>query len=78
MPYKMENNTYNWRANRATRLVWMRYNPETLDDLEFTKQDIEEKYEAMDWFMKDLIRIDEINREELEESIKRELELQNK
>jgi hypothetical protein len=73
----MENNNYNWRANRATRLVGMRYNPETLEDVEFAKQDIEDKYEEMDWFMKDLIDISQIDWEEIEENIRKELELEN-
>lgn len=73
----MENNTYNWRANRATWLVGMWYNLETLEDVECAKQDIDDKYEAMDWFMKDLINISQIDRDEIEENVKKDLEIQN-
>lgn len=69
----MENNTYNWRANRATWLVGILYNPETLEDVEFAKQDIDDKYEAMDWFMKDLIDISQIDWDEIEENVKKDL-----
>lgn len=69
-------NTYNWRANRATRLVWMRYSPETLEDVEFAKQDIDEKYEEMSWFMKDLIDISQIDWNEITENVQKELDWQ--
>lgn len=73
----MENNTYNWRSNRATWLVWLWYSPETLDDVDFAQEDIGNKYEEMDWFMKDLVRIDEIDWAEIRESVEKENESQN-
>lgn len=72
----MEKNTYNWRANRATRLVWMRYDPQTLEDVEYAKEDIEFKYEWLEWFLKDLIDLSEIDREEIKDNVRSELELQ--
>lgn len=72
----MKNNTYNWRANRETRLVGMRYNPETIEDVEFAKEQIEEQYEAMQGFMKDLINISQIDWDEIRENVQKELDIQ--
>ena len=66
-------NTYNWRSNRATWLVGLRYNPETLDDVEYAKEDIESRVDAMEsWFLTDLIDLSEINRDEIREVIEKE------
>ena len=69
----MTNETYNWRSNRATRLVWVRYNPETLEDVEYAKEHIEEQArEIQPWFLSDLIDLSEIDREEIENAIETE------
>jgi pantothenate kinase-related protein Tda10 len=69
-------NTYNWRTNRETRLIGLHYNPETLEDVELIKEDIEEKVSQLDWFLQDFIDTSKINRDEIKENIRKELELE--
>lgn len=54
----------------------MRYNPETIEDVEFAKEQIEEQYEAMQGFMKDLINISQIDWDEIRENVQKELDIQ--
>lgn len=63
--------TYNGRTNRATRLVNLHYNPETIEDLEFIKLELEQlEKEINNPFIKDYIDFSKINWNELEESLK--------
>lgn len=62
--------TYNWRTNRATRLVNLHFNPETIEDVENAKYLLEEMYDNIDnLLITDLLpNIEEIDREELKEA----------
>tara|TARA_Y100000310_G_scaffold258008_1_gene266246 strand:+ start:974 stop:1246 length:273 start_codon:yes stop_codon:yes gene_type:complete len=67
---------YNGWTNRETWLVGLHFNPETLEDVEFIKREIEE---LEDWvwekgmnFLSDYVDFSKINWYEIEESIKAE------
>jgi hypothetical protein len=63
----MSANTYNGWTNRATWLVNVWFNPESLSDLESARYAIEEATESLPDFLKDFLCTDEINWSELEE-----------
>ena len=62
----MSDTTYNGWTNRATWLVNVWFNPESLEDLESAKYTIEEAEDALPDFMRDFLCTSEINWEELE------------
>lgn len=68
----MSANTYNGWTNRATWLVNVWFNPESLSDLESARYAIEEATDSLPDFMKDFLCTDEINWEELEEHFEEE------
>ncbi len=50
------NKTHNGRSNRETRLVSLYYNPETKEDLNFIKEQLEElENEIKNPFLKDFV-----------------------
>lgn len=62
----MSDTTYNGWTNRATWLVNVWFNPESLDDVQAAKYAIEEAEDAMPDYMRDFLCTDEINWDELE------------
>ena len=62
----MSDNTYNGWTNRATWLVNVWFNPESLDDVQSARAAIEEAKDAMPDYMRDFLCTDEINWDELE------------
>ena len=66
---------YNGWTNRATWLVNVWGNPESRDDLDMLKVDLEEQYDALpNGIIKDMLDLDEINWEELAEAFDEEKE----
>lgn len=64
------NGTYNGWTNRETWLVNLHFNPESLEDLEAIKANIEELEEQIENpFIKDCIDFSIINWQELEDSL---------
>lgn len=58
-----------WR-NRETWLVGLHYNPETKQDLELIKLDVEEQVDLISsLFIKDMICTSEIDWQEIEDSL---------
>lgn len=62
----MSDTTYNGWTNRATWLVNVWFNPESLDDVQAAKYAIEEAEDAMPDYMRDFLCTQEINWDELE------------
>ena len=55
----MAGDTYNGYANRETWLVWVWYNPESRDDVEYARSVIDEEYDNIPQGpLKDMINID--------------------
>lgn len=64
---------YNGWTNRATWLVNVWYDPQSKEELEAVKRDIEESFDALcNGLLKDMIDLYEINWEELAEFYKEE------
>ena len=61
--------SYNGWSNRETWLVNLHFNPETIEDLELIKIEIEEEYENLSLFIKDFLDLDKIDWEELKATI---------
>ena len=60
--------SYNGWTNRETWLVNVWFNPESRDDVEFSRSIIDEQYDAIpDGVIKDMIEINAINWDELME-----------
>ena len=58
--------SYNGWSNRETWLVWVWYNPESRDDVEYARSVIDEQYDNIPQGpLRDMIDIDAINWEEL-------------
>ena len=62
----MSDNTYNGWTNRATWLVNVWFNPESLDDVQSARAALDEATDAMPDYMRDFLCTDEINWDELE------------
>jgi hypothetical protein len=63
----MSKDTYNGWTNRATWLVNVWGNPESVDDVRAIREQLEEQYHEMpDGILKDMLDLSEINWEELE------------
>ena len=62
----MNDTTYNGWTNRATWLVNVWFNPESLDDVQSARAAIEDAEDAMPDYMRDFLCTDEINWDELE------------
>jgi hypothetical protein len=62
----MSDNTYNGWTNRATWLVNVWFNPESLDDVQSARAAIEEAEDSVPDYMRDFLCTDEINWDELE------------
>ncbi len=62
----MSDTTYNGWTNRATWLVNVWFNPESLDDVQSARAAIEDAEDAMPDYMRDFLCTDEINWAELE------------
>ena len=58
--------TYNGWTNKATWLVNVWFNPESLEDVQAARAAIEEAEDSLPAFMKDFLCTNEINWEELE------------
>lgn len=64
---------YNGWSNRETWLVNVWYNPETVSDVEYAEQDLEDKVEALgSGPLQDMIDLSLINWDELKESMDEE------
>jgi hypothetical protein len=70
----MSDNTYNGWTNRATWLVNVWFNPESIADVDAAKEAIEEATDAMPDFMRDFLCTDKINWDELSEHFEEETE----
>lgn len=62
----MSDTTYNGWTNRATWLVNVWFNPESLDDVQSARAAIEDAEDAMPDYMRDFLCTQEINWDELE------------
>jgi hypothetical protein len=62
----MSDNTYNGWTNRATWLVNVWFNPESLEDVQAARYAIEEAEDSLPDFMRDFLCTDAINWDELE------------
>lgn len=62
----MSDNTYNGWTNRATWLVNVWFNPESLDDVQWARAALDEATDAAPDFLRDFLCTDEINWDELE------------
>ena len=75
----MENKTYNGRSNRETRLVWLHFEINSIDDLQDAKDYIEQIEEWIDNnFLRDFVDFSTINWIEIEENLLEEIELESK
>lgn len=75
----MENKTYNGRSNRETRLVWLHFEINSIDDLQNAKDYIKEIEEWIDNnFLRDFVDFSKINWIEIEENLLEEIELESK
>jgi hypothetical protein len=77
----MTDNTYNGWANRATWLVNIWFNPETKDQVEMIKEDLEQTVADLansgtvcNKFLADLINLQEVDWDELKEHMEEEEE----
>lgn len=70
----MSDNTYNGWTNRATWLVNVWFNPESLDDVQSARAALDEATDAMPDYMRDFLCTDEINWDELEAHFTEETE----
>ena len=61
----MNRNEYNGWTNRATWLVNVWFNPESVEDVDSIKDRVEEEWNNLSGFFKDMIDIDDINWKEL-------------
>lgn len=66
--------SYNGWSNRETWLVNLWYNPETRDDVEAAKDDLEEQYESLSPVMRDFCGISKVDWNELLEYMEDESE----
>ena len=67
--------TYNWRTNRETRLVWLHFEINSIGDIEHAKGCIEGlENEIENNFLRDYIDFSKINRDEIKEKIDGEIE----
>lgn len=66
--------TYNGWSNRETWLINLWYNPERKSDLDWIKDDFEQKVEALEPMLQDFIYDSSIDWEELEECLEEEEE----
>ena len=58
--------SYNGWSNRETWLVWVLYNPESRDDVEYARSVIDEQYDNIQsGALKGMLSIDRINWDEL-------------
>lgn len=57
---------YNGWTNRATWLVNVWFNPESREDVQAAREQLEEQADALDGCLKDMLCLDEVNWEELE------------
>ena len=63
----MTDRTYNGWTNRATWLVNVWFEPQSIADVDAAKEAIEEAADAMPDYMRDFLCTDEINWDELSE-----------
>jgi hypothetical protein len=66
----MTDRTYNGWTNRATWLVNVWFDPQSIADVDAAKEAIEEATDAMPDYMRDFLCTDEINWDELSEHFK--------
>jgi hypothetical protein len=64
--------SYNGWSNHATWIINIWFNPETKADVQGIRELIEEEYDKLPGYMKDLSAVNEINWEELEDSLDEE------
>ena len=71
----MAGDTYNGWTNRETWLINVWFNPESRDDVEFAREQIEEEYENLpSGALKDMCGIERINWDELLDQFDKEEE----
>jgi hypothetical protein len=63
----MNDRTYNGWTNRATWLVNVWFNPESIADVESARDALQEAEDSIPDFLRDFLRTDEINWDELSE-----------
>ena len=75
----MNNNTYNGWTNRATWLINLWYEPDTESDLDWIKEELEERSSDLansenvcDKILADMLNLQEINWDELKEHVETE------
>ena len=61
----MNRNEYNGWTNRATWLVNVWFDPQSKSDVDWIEEQVEEEWNNLSGFFKDMIDIDQINWKEL-------------
>tara|TARA_R100001086_G_C11747349_1_gene234284 strand:+ start:466 stop:747 length:282 start_codon:yes stop_codon:yes gene_type:complete len=77
--YIMKDNTYNGWTNRATWLINLWYEPHTTSDLDWIKEELEERSASLansenvcDKILSDMLNLQEIDWDELKEHVETE------
>jgi hypothetical protein len=65
----MSDNKYNGWSNRETWLVNIHLNPESVNDMDYIKDQVQEWYDSLNPFMQDMVDIDCIDWDELEQAM---------
>lgn len=65
----MSDNKYNGWSNRETWLVNIHFNPESVNDMDYIKDQVQDWYDSLNSFMQDMVDIDCIDWEELRENM---------
>jgi hypothetical protein len=74
---KMEDNKYNGWTNRETWLVNLHFNPESKEDLERIKEEIDELEESIqNMFLRDYVDFSKIDWYDLEKSMPEETDVE--
>lgn len=65
----MTDTKYNGWANRETWLVNVHFNPESVSDIDYIKEQVDEWYEELNPFMQDMVNINLIDWDELTQNM---------